>query len=108
MTRLSQPALDPNGLRAPERAADPRLESVLSLAEFEQIARERMAPAAFDYVAGGSWDEVTLAENEAAWYRWCLRPRVLVDVSAADPGAEMLGQQLSMPVSIAPMAGQAL
>jgi 4-hydroxymandelate oxidase len=108
MTTLGQPPLDPNGLLAFERDADPRLATILSLAEFEPIARERMAPAAFDYVAGGSWDEVTLAENEAAWYRWRLRPRVLIDVSAADASAEMLGRRLSMPVSIAPMAGQAL
>ena len=29
----------------------------------------RWSPAAFDYVAGGAWDEITLAENEAAWRR---------------------------------------
>jgi 4-hydroxymandelate oxidase len=80
----------------------------VSLAEFEPIARLAMEPAAFDYVAGGSWDEVTLAENEAAWRRYRLRPRVLVDVSRIDPATTMLGQATAMPIAIAPMAAQGL
>ena len=57
-----------------------RLAGIVSLADFEPLARAAMDPAAFDYVAGGSWDESTLADNEAAWRRRRLRPRVLVDV----------------------------
>ena len=67
-----------------------------------------MAPDAFDYVAGGSWDEETLAENDAAWHRYLLRPRVLVDVSSVDTSAQLLGKRSAMPVAIAPMAVHAL
>jgi isopentenyl diphosphate isomerase/L-lactate dehydrogenase-like FMN-dependent dehydrogenase len=84
------------------------LAAIHSLAEFEGLARERMEPAAYDYVAGGSWDELTLADNEAAWRRWRLRPRVLVDVERVDAAREAFGRRLSMPVAIAPMAAQAL
>lgn len=80
------------------------LSRIVSLAEFEPIARLAMEPAAFDYVAGGAWDEITLAENEAAWRRRRLRPRVLVDVSRVDPATTMLGSDIAMPVAIAPMA----
>ena len=45
----------------------------------------RWIPRRFDYVAGGAWDEITLAENEAAWRRRRFRPRVLVDVSRGRP-----------------------
>ena len=55
------------------------------VAEFEPLARAAMDPAAYDYVAGGAWDELTLAENEAAWRRRRFRPRVLVDVSRGRP-----------------------
>lgn len=84
------------------------LASVFSLAEFEALARQCMEPAAFDYVAGGSWDELTLHENEAAFRRRRLRPRILVDVSTIDPSTDLLGQPVSMPVGLAPTAFQEL
>jgi 4-hydroxymandelate oxidase len=85
-----------------------RLARVVSLADFEPLARLVMEPAAFDYVAGGAWDELTLAENVAAWRRRRLRPRVLVDVSRVDASTTMLGQPTSLPLAIAPMAAEGL
>jgi 4-hydroxymandelate oxidase len=85
-----------------------RLARIANLADFEPLARAAMDPAAFDYVAGGAWDELTLADNEAAWRRRRLRPRVLVDVSRVDAATTMLGRPVAMPVAIAPMAVQAL
>ncbi len=85
-----------------------RLARIVTLADFEPLARAAMDPAAFDYVAGGSWDEQTLADNDAAWRRRRLRPRVLVDVSRVDAATTMLGLPVAMPVAIAPMAVQAL
>ncbi len=85
-----------------------RLAGIVSLADFEPLARQSMEPSAFDYVAGGAWDEIDLAENEAAWRRRRLRPRVLVDVSRVDPSTTMLGQATSMPLAIAPMAAEGL
>ena len=57
------------------------LAGVTRLAQFEPLAREVMEPAGFDFVAGGAWDELSLAENEAAWLRYRFRPRMLVDIS---------------------------
>jgi isopentenyl diphosphate isomerase/L-lactate dehydrogenase-like FMN-dependent dehydrogenase len=82
------------------------LARVTRLADFEAIAAARMERAAFDYVAGGADDEQTLADNEGAFRRWRLRPRVLVDVSAVDPTTTMLGQRVASPVAIAPVAFQ--
>lgn len=87
---------------------DPRALGALALADFEAPARERMHPAAFDYLAGGAWDEISLADNEAAWRRYRLRPRVLVDVSAIDPATTLLGVRVAYPVATAPMAAQSL
>jgi 4-hydroxymandelate oxidase len=87
---------------------DRRLADVVTLADFEPLARLVMEPAAFDYVAGGSWDEIDLAENEAAWRRRRLRPRVLVDVSRFDASTTMLGEATTMPLAIAPMAAEGL
>jgi 4-hydroxymandelate oxidase len=84
------------------------LAAIHRLAEFEATARLAMDPGAYDYVAGGAWDEVTLADNEAAWRRRRLRPRVLVDVRHVDPSTTLAGQPASMPVAIAPMAAHRL
>jgi 4-hydroxymandelate oxidase len=84
----------------------PDLAAILNLRDFEDHARRGLERAAFDYIAGGGGDERTLAENERAFARYQLRPRVLVDVSAVEPACEFLGRPLSMPVGTAPMAFQ--
>ena len=84
------------------------VDRIATLADFEPLARERMAPADFDFVAGGSWDEVSLAENVAAWRRFRFVPRVLTGVREVDLRGSFLGIRSSMPVAIAPMATQAM
>jgi isopentenyl diphosphate isomerase/L-lactate dehydrogenase-like FMN-dependent dehydrogenase len=84
------------------------LARIHTLAEFEASASRAMEPAAFDYVAGGAWDEVSLLENVVAWRRYQVMPRVLVDVATIDPSTTMLGRPVAMPVAIAPMAVHAL
>ncbi len=87
-------------------AVDPaELARIVSLLDFEPLARRAMDRGAYDYVAGGSWDELSLGENVAAWRRRTLRPRVLVDVARASAATTMLGEPCAMPVAIAPMAG---
>lgn len=84
------------------------LESVVNLHDFEPLARARMAGPAFDYVAGGAWDEITLGEEAAAWARMRFVPRVLRDVRSIDVSGSFLGRPAAMPVAVAPMAAQAL
>jgi 4-hydroxymandelate oxidase len=81
---------------------------IVNLADFEPLARAAMDPAAYDYAAGGSWDEQTLADNVEGWRRRRLRPRVLVDVERLDPSTTMLGAPVAMPLAIAPMAAHGL
>jgi 4-hydroxymandelate oxidase len=84
------------------------LAAIHSLAEFEPLARERMTAPAFDFVAGGSWDEITLGENDVAWRRLRFVPRVLTDIRQVDVSGSFLGRRSALPVGIAPMAVQAL
>ena len=80
----------------------------LNLFEYEQLASECLSQMALDYYASGAWDEVTLRDNQAAFERFKLRPRVLVDVSDRNLATKVLGQPLQMPLFIAPMAFQCL
>jgi len=84
------------------------LASIANLLDFESLARERMEPAAFDFVAGGAGDEISLAEAVEAWRRHRFVPRVLVDVRRIDVRGSFLGREAAMPIGIAPMAAQAM
>jgi isopentenyl diphosphate isomerase/L-lactate dehydrogenase-like FMN-dependent dehydrogenase len=89
-------------------ALEAELREVVSIDEYRAFAIDSMDPPAFDYVDGGASDEVSLAENQSAWLRYRLRPRVLVDVSRVDPATTLLGSQVAFPVAIAPMAAHGL
>jgi isopentenyl diphosphate isomerase/L-lactate dehydrogenase-like FMN-dependent dehydrogenase len=79
---------------------------LLNASDYERAAEERLDPAAFGYFAGGANDEWTLRENVAAFNRWVLRPRMLVDVSRLTTLTTVVGTDLSFPVLVAPMAFQ--
>ena len=78
----------------------------LNVWDYEALARERLAPGPHGYYAGGAGDELTLRDNVEAYRRWQLRPRVLVDVAACTTATTVLGQEISMPLLIAPVAFQ--
>jgi 4-hydroxymandelate oxidase len=80
----------------------------LTVAEYEPLARARVEPRAWDYQAGGAGDELSLADNVAAWNRIKLRPRVLVDVSSRDLRTSAFGVALDHPVIVAPTAAHQL
>ena len=72
--------------------------------DYEELARERLSDGAQAYYFGGAGDEWTLRENVAAFSRWTLRPRYLVDVSSVSTATTVLGEEISMPVLVAPTA----
>jgi 4-hydroxymandelate oxidase len=80
----------------------------LSIADYERLAEERLAPGPWAYLAGGSGDEWTLRENRAAFERWTFRPRVLCDVSEISTATTVLGTEVALPVVVAPVAYQQL
>ena len=76
----------------------------VSVAEYEEVARERLPQMVFDYFAGGAGREWTLRENVTAFDRWVLRPRVLVDVTSRDTATTVLGRDVASPILVAPTA----
>jgi isopentenyl diphosphate isomerase/L-lactate dehydrogenase-like FMN-dependent dehydrogenase len=80
----------------------------VNLADFEEIARERLEPGPYAYFAGGAGDEQTLRANVEAFTRWELRPRVLVDVGEVSTATTVLGTEVALPVLVAPTAFQRL
>ena len=77
---------------------------VVSLDDYEQLARRRVEPSAWAYVVGGAGDEQTLRDNREAFGRWRISPRIFADVSAGSTQLELLGRRLAHPILVAPMA----
>jgi 4-hydroxymandelate oxidase len=80
----------------------------INLSEYEKLATEYLSKMALDYYSSGAWDEITLRDNCAAFWRVKLRPRMLVDVSNRNLITKVLGKTLQFPLLIAPMAFQCL
>ena len=76
--------------------------------EFEAIAKRKLHKLAYDFIAGGVEDELTLRANRAAYERVFLVPRIMIDVSNVDIGTKLLGMDLKSPVLIAPTGGKNL
>lgn len=81
---------------------------VVSLDDYEHLARTRLEDSAWAYISGGVGDERTLAWNRDAFDRIRLCGRVLADLSQAHTRLSLLGQELEYPILLAPVAAQKL
>ncbi|WP_296525484.1 alpha-hydroxy acid oxidase [Rhodoplanes sp.] len=77
--------------------------NVINLRDIAAQAEKVLPPFGFHFIAGGSGDEWTLRENEAAFDRLVIEPRFLSGVKAPDLTTTILGSKLSMPVVASPM-----
>ncbi|WP_339703828.1 alpha-hydroxy acid oxidase [uncultured Sphingosinicella sp.] len=55
-----------------------------------------------NYMQGGADDETTMRRNSAAFDDWLLAQHILVDVSAVDPGTELIGFPSALPLMLSP------
>jgi isopentenyl diphosphate isomerase/L-lactate dehydrogenase-like FMN-dependent dehydrogenase len=84
------------------------IDDLINVGDFERAAAAKLDAGVAGYFFGGAGDELTLAENVAAWGRWRLRPRMLAGLGAWRTGTEVLGAEASMPILVAPVAYQGL
>ena len=84
----------------PGSAAD-----VLSVMDFEELARPKLPPAHWGYMATGVDDDLTLKANIAAYKDIELRVRRLVDVSKIDFRTELFGTTFDSPIFLCPVGG---
>ncbi|EFA76141.1 hydroxyacid oxidase [Heterostelium album PN500] len=78
----------------------------VNIDEFKYAAEKKLPRMVYDYYASGSFDQITLAENQNYFSRIKLLPRCLIDVSNVDMRTNVLGIDLSFPLMIAPTAMQ--
>ena len=66
-------------------------------------ARSAMPPSVLAYVEGGCGNEHTQRGNVAAFERWGVLPRMLVDCTKRDLSIELLGHKLPTPMFLSPI-----
>jgi L-lactate dehydrogenase (cytochrome) len=74
-----------------------------SVSDFRALAKARLPHFLFEYLDGGSYDELTLRRNIEDLRSISLRQRVLRDVSDIDTSTELFGSKWSMPVGLGPV-----
>jgi L-lactate dehydrogenase (cytochrome) len=83
----------------------PRIEmgKAASVSDYRALAKARLPHFLFEYLDGGSYNEVTLRRNVEDLRDVALRQRVLRDVSSIDLTAELFGKRWAMPVGLGPV-----
>jgi L-lactate dehydrogenase (cytochrome) len=77
--------------------------SVITTIEDLRVLAEKRVPRMFyDYADSGSWTESTYRANESDFQKIKLRQRVAVNMENRSTASTMVGQQVAMPVAIAP------
>jgi L-lactate dehydrogenase (cytochrome) len=74
-----------------------------SINDYRALARARLPHFLFEYLDGGSYDEVTLRRNVEDLQSVALKQRVLRDVSSIDLSTELFGKRWAMPVGLGPV-----
>ncbi len=73
------------------------------LGDLRAAARRRLPQAIFDYVEGGSYDEISLRANWEDLELLRLRQRVLVEVGSRSLGTAIAGEPASLPLALGPI-----
>ncbi|TND00188.1 MAG: L-lactate dehydrogenase (cytochrome) [Rhodocyclaceae bacterium] len=71
--------------------------------DYRELARKRLPRHLFDYLDGAAYEELTAGENQQAFRRLHLRQRVMRDVSQLNLSSRVLGQELALPLILAPL-----
>ena len=78
------------------------MNGVVNIDDLRKLAKKRLPKIAYDFIEGGTDDEVGLVTNEQAFRKARIVPRYLVDVSVRDQSTTLFGRTYSSPIGIAP------
>ena len=78
------------------------MQGVVNIDDLRTLAKKRLPKIAYDFIEGGTDDEVALVTNEQAFRQARIVPRYLVDVSVRDQSTTLFGRSYSSVIGIAP------
>jgi L-lactate dehydrogenase (cytochrome) len=76
---------------------------ITTIEDLRRIYRRRVPRMFYDYAESGSWTEQTFRDNVSDFGHIRLRQRVAVDMSNRSTRSTMIGQDVAMPVALAPV-----
>jgi len=76
---------------------------ITNIQDLKRIYKRRVPRMFYDYCESGSWTEQTFRENTTDFDRIRLRQRVAVDMTGRSTKTRMIGQDVAMPVALAPV-----
>ena len=82
-------------------------DDALDVFDFHAVAKHKLPPAHYGYLATGTDGNETLSANRRAFEQVYLRPMRMVDTSTIDLRTTLLGEQLESPIVLAPVGSQA-
>lgn len=80
----------------------PDLSKITCIEDLRLVAKRKLPRMFYNYIDSGSWTETTYRENTSDFKNWRFKQRVLVDMEGRSLATKMIGQDVSMPVAIAP------
>ncbi|KAK7419366.1 hypothetical protein QQX98_003318 [Neonectria punicea] len=81
---------------------------VHSIKDLERLGSARLPKSTREYYNEGAMDLITLRENESAYDRYKIRPRVLRDLSGLDTSTTLFGTKVTFPFGFSPSTMQTL
>src|SRR5690349_16677992 len=79
------------------------LQSALTIEDLMRMAKRRVPKMFFDYADSGAWTEQTYRANSEDFQKITFRQRVAVNMENRSLKTKMLGQDVAMPLAIAPV-----
>lgn len=76
---------------------------ITEIEDLKRIYRRRVPKMFYDYAESGSWSEQTFRENTSDFSDIRLRQRIAVDMAGRSLATRMVGQDVAMPVALAPV-----
>lgn len=76
---------------------------ITTIQDLKDLHRRRTPRMFYDYTESGSWTEQTFRENTTDFEKIRLRQRVAVDMTGRSTASQMIGQDVAMPVALAPV-----
>ncbi|MEM8582049.1 MAG: alpha-hydroxy acid oxidase [Pseudomonadota bacterium] len=76
---------------------------ITEIADLKRIYKRRVPKMFYDYAESGSWTETTFRENTTDFDLLKLRQRIAVDMTGRSTASQMVGQDVAMPVALAPV-----
>ncbi len=77
--------------------------TITSIDDLHRLYKRRVPKMFYDYCESGSWTEQTFRDNSSDFDLIRLRQRVAVDMSDRTSASTMIGQDVALPVALAPV-----